>query len=355
MITQKKKTHKFQRSFFGSNDLKSFPKFSELKTTERNDFFFFFLQPLWPGLLCLGNGVRGHRLRFSLRAPHGGHPGPRGAPLSPRLREDPGLGLGEARAAEAGPGPGCREVPDTPRTRSGGVRGPRGAHWEPWREPGEELAGRPRGRGPASPEEPPLPSPPLPPGNLSFSFASARMPPPQPLGRSATPSLSGSGLQNLDSTSSNSSSRSFAILKGNGLSPLTSGYQPGGFQGQRENAPRAPARPCAPAPLRMRARDAEAAPAGRAPATLAPSSALCPRVCRRGASRGRRSALSLPARPRDAALPSLVPGCRARFGPISPSWVQMVTTLTRLPSAFVRSSSGLTAGSLLYCGHSCRA
>lgn len=205
-------------------------------------------------------------------------------------------------------------------------------------------------------KSPPLPSRPLPPGNLSFSFASARlrswprMPPPQPLGRSATPSLSGSGLQNLDSTSSKSSSRSFAILRRNGLSPLTSGHQPSRFQGQRENAPRAPS-PAAPPPCAC-ARGAEAAGAGRAPDTLAPSSALCPRVCRRGASRDRRSALSLPARPRDAVLPSLVPGCRARFGPISPSWVQMVTTLTRLPSSFDRPSSGLTEGSLLYCGHS---
>ena len=51
-------------------------------------------------------------------------------------------------------------------------------------------------------------SPPLPPVNLRFSFASARFwswpkkPSPPPLGRSTVPSLSGSGRQNLDSTSS---------------------------------------------------------------------------------------------------------------------------------------------------------
>lgn len=82
-------------------------------------------------------------------------------------------------------------------------------------------------------------SPPLPPVNLRFSFASARFwsllkkPPPPPLGRSTVPSLSGSGRQNLDSTSSKSSSRSSAILYSHVLLPGRSGTRwfPGATRG----------------------------------------------------------------------------------------------------------------------------
>lgn len=97
-------------------------------------------------------------------------------------------------------------------------------------------------------------SPPLPPVNLRFSFASARFwswpkkPPPPPLGRSTVPSLSGSGRQNLDSTSSKSSSRSSAILYSHVLLPGCSGNRwfPGATRGPPPHHPfpgRAPRRP----------------------------------------------------------------------------------------------------------------
>ena len=102
-------------------------------------------------------------------------------------------------------------------------------------------------------------SPPLPPVNLRFSFASARFwswpkkPPPPPLGRSTVPSLSGSGRQNLDSTSSKSSSRSSAILYSHILLPGRSGSRwfPGATRGPPSHHPlpgRAPCRPRACAP-----------------------------------------------------------------------------------------------------------
>lgn len=108
-----------------------------------------------------------------------------------------------------------------------------------------------RGRGIRAQSRLSQSSPPLPPVNLRVSFASARfrsllrMPPPlQPLGSSTMPSLSGSGLQNLDSTSSNSSSRSFAILNRHVAAGL------GGYQEQRKDPQRAPSHS---SPLRMRA------------------------------------------------------------------------------------------------------
>lgn len=126
----------------------------------------------------------------------------------------------------------------SPAARAAGARGGGGG------------GGRPRARR-AAPERPPARI------NLRFSFSWARLrsplcvppppPPLQPLGRSPRPSLRGSSLQNLVSTSSRSSSRSFAILNGR---VVPSGAKlAGGFHGNARNRR---VRPRAARPLRVR-------------------------------------------------------------------------------------------------------
>lgn len=141
------------------------------------------------------------------------------------------------------------------------------------------------------------------------------MPPPQPLGRSTMPSLGGSGRQNLDSTSSKSSSRSFAILK-RYVFPGARRASAGWFPGQRGDPPSAPEPAHALVfPRRPRRREASGANA------LERKDAVGPRLLvALGYPRGQGSELSLAAWPRDgllsvpdwrvlAYLPLLGPGC----------------------------------------------
>lgn len=165
-------------------------------------------------------------------------------------------------------------------------------------------------------------SPPLPSVNLRFSFASApfqsllRMPPPpllQPLDRSTLPRQNGSGLQNLDSTSSKSSSKPFAILSRYVSPPPVT----------RGNARTRRARPQLCPPVRMRA-PSRGGPGVRedfALTALVQKGAVGRRgLVAQGSSQGRRSELFLPERRQDTWL-FVVPGCLTHFGPIFPFWL----------------------------------